>query len=90
MSGSMFLRFGSFDLSSFWKTPAVIWRSRKGRRHHDVVAGVAGQQLGLQHLVGVEHVVIDLDAVLLLEILDHGRVDVVGPVVDVEDLLGVG
>jgi len=21
--------FGSFDLSSFWKTPAWIWRARK-------------------------------------------------------------
>ena len=29
MSGSMFLRFGSFDLSSFMNTPALICRSRK-------------------------------------------------------------
>ncbi len=58
-----------------------------GARHHDVVARVAGEQLGLEHLVAVEHVVADLDPGLLLEVLDHGRVDVVRPVVDVEDLV---
>ena len=29
ISGQTFLRFGSLDLSSFWKMPALIWRSRK-------------------------------------------------------------
>ena len=79
---------GSFDLSSFWNTPASIWRARKlAGRHHDVVAGTAGQQLGLEDLVGVEDVVDDLDAGLLGEFLDDRRVDVVRPVVDVDDLV---
>ena len=79
---------GSFDLSSFWKTPASIWRARKlAGRHHDVVARAAGQQLGLEDLVGVEHVVDDLDAGLLGELLDDRRIDVVRPVVDVDDLV---
>ncbi len=30
MSGSRFFRFGSWDLSSFWNTPALIWRCRNG------------------------------------------------------------
>ena len=55
-----------------------------GGRHHHVVAGLAGEQLGLQHLVGVERVVADLDAGLLGEVLEHRRLDVVRPVVDVD------
>ena len=42
-----------------------------GGRHHDVVAGFAGEQLGLQRLVGIEGVVADLDAGFLGEGLDH-------------------
>src|SRR5690606_32651745 len=56
------------------------------RRHHDVVTAVAGQQLGLDHLVTVEHVVGDLDAGRLLEVGDGVLGDVVRVVVDVEDL----
>src|SRR6185503_11916250 len=44
-------------------------------------------QLRLEHLVGVEDVVIDLDARFLLEVRDHGLVDVVRPVINVENLL---
>ncbi len=55
-------------------------------RHHDVVAGVAGHQLGMQRLVGLEGVVVDLDAGFLLEGSHHALGDVVRPVVDVEDL----
>ena len=57
------------------------------RGHDDVVAGLAGHQLGVHDLVVVEVVVADLDAGLLLEVLDRVVGDVVGPVVDVEDLL---
>jgi hypothetical protein len=39
--------------------------------HHDVVAGLAGHQLGVQRLVAVEVVVADLDAGFLLEVLDR-------------------
>ena len=81
-------RFGSFDLSSFWKTPAEIWRVRKfARRHDDVIAAAAGQQLGLQDFVGIEDVVDDLDAGFLGEIGNDRLVDVVRPVVDVDDTL---
>ena len=56
------------------------------RRHHHVVARAAGQQLGLDDLVGVEDVVDDLDPGLLGELFDDRRIDVVRPVVDVDDL----
>jgi hypothetical protein len=58
-----------------------------GRGHDDVVAGIASHQLGVQGLVVLEGVVVDLDAELLLEVGNHGLGDVVGPVVDVQDLL---
>src|SRR6266404_5351452 len=48
---------------------------------------MAGEELGLEDLVRVEHVVVDTDAVFVLEIGNHRRLDVVGPVVDVENLL---
>ncbi|MNN50891.1 hypothetical protein D3C81_1655010 [compost metagenome] len=51
------------------------------RGHHQVVARVAGQQLGFQGLVGVEGVPGHLDPGVLGEILGHGRQDVVRPVV---------
>ena len=57
--------------------------------HDDVVAGAAGQQLRLQDLVVVVGVVDDLDAGLLREGLEHLRVDVVRPIVDVDDSLRI-
>src|SRR5262249_18031878 len=59
------------------------------RGRDDVVVGMAGEELGLEDLVRVEHVVVDADAVFPLEIRDHARLDVVGPVIDVENLLGL-
>ncbi len=58
------------------------------RGDHHVVAAAAGQQLGLDHLVAVEHVVGHRDAGGLLELGDGVLGDVVGPVVDVERLGG--
>jgi hypothetical protein len=55
--------------------------------HDDIVAGAAGQQLGFQRLVGIEGVVDDLDAGFLGEIFEDGTVDVIGPVVDVDDAI---
>ena len=55
-----------------------------GGRHHHVVARLAGEQLGLQRLVGVEGVVDHLDAGARGEQLEHGRVDIVRPVVDID------
>ena len=57
------------------------------RVHHDVVAGAPGEQARLGHLGGVVGVVVDLDAVLALEIPDRVRRDVVRPGEDVEDFL---
>ncbi len=54
------------------------------RRNHDVIAGMAGEQLGFEHLVAVIDVVGDGDPGLLLEIGDRVGGDVVRPVVDVE------
>ncbi|MNL52967.1 hypothetical protein D3C87_1761820 [compost metagenome] len=57
------------------------------RGHDDVIARIAGQQLGIDDLVIVIDVVIDLDAGLRLEIGDGVLGDIVGPVVDVEHRL---
>ena len=59
--------------------------------YDDVVAGMAGEQLGFEHLVAVIDVVGDRDAGLLGEIRDRVGGDVVGPVIDVQPLfLGGG
>ena len=58
-------------------------------RHHDVVAGFARHQLGVQDLVVVVGVVAHLDAGFFLKILDRVLGNVVRPVVDVEHL-GIG
>src|ERR1700722_11382196 len=57
------------------------------RRHYEVVTRVAGQQLGFEYFVRVEYIVIDFDTGLLLEVLQHTRIDVIRPVIDVDDLL---
>ena len=62
-------------------------RQEVGGRHDDVVAAAAGEQLGLQDFVGIEDVVDDLDAGFLGEILDDRLVDVIRPVVDVDDAI---
>jgi hypothetical protein len=56
-------------------------------RDHDVVAAAAGKQLGFEYLVGIEDVIDDLDAGFLGEFPDDRLVDVVGPVIDVDDAL---
>jgi hypothetical protein len=58
-----------------------------GARHDDVVAGTAGEQLRLERVVGVEDVVADLDSGLAGEVLEHGRLNVVRPVIDIDDPL---
>ncbi|MNH03252.1 hypothetical protein D3C79_625090 [compost metagenome] len=56
-------------------------------RHDDVITRLAGQKLGLQGLVAVEDVVLDLDAGLFFELLHGVRSNVVRPVVDVQHLV---
>ena len=58
-----------------------------GGRHDDVVTGLAGEQLGFQRLIGVKGVILHLDAGRLAEILQHLRVDIVRPVVDIDHAL---
>jgi hypothetical protein len=87
----MWTRPGSFDLSSFWMVPFDLAGDVRPRRDDDVVAGAAGEQLGLDDLVVVVVVVDDLDAGLFGELGEDIGIDIVGPVVDVDDpLLGRG
>ncbi|RML84025.1 hypothetical protein ALQ88_05902 [Pseudomonas savastanoi] len=51
-------------------------------RHHHVIAGASGQQLGLKGFVGVEHVVHRLDASRGFEVRPCGLADVIGPVIN--------
>ena len=60
------------------------------RRHDNVIARTAGQQLTFQGLVRVKHVVDRLDPRGLLEIHQGGFADVIGPVVDVNHRLSLG
>ena len=87
--GSRLFQFGTLarsigrqraDLDQAGEARLVAW-------HHDVVAGMAGQQLGLQRLQAVVHVVVDRDAGFLAESLQRRGIDVVGPVVDVQHVL---
>ena len=56
-------------------------------RHDDVVARLSGQELGFDDLVVVVGVVDHPDAGLLGEILEHLRVDIVRPVIDIDRAL---
>ena len=67
--------------------PAWICLGEKIRgRHHDVVAGRARQQFGLQGFIAVIDVVAHMNARLFLEVRHRIFRDVVGPVVQVEQL----
>ncbi|MNZ94123.1 hypothetical protein D3C78_1132240 [compost metagenome] len=69
------LEYAGFDL---------LGKEHVGRHHH-VVAGVAGQQLGFQCFVGVEDVVDQFGlGVLGLEVFQGLGGDVVEPVVDAQ------
>ena len=50
----------------------------------DIVTGVAGQQLGIDNFTGIVNVVVDPDAVFAFELLDQLRVDIIRPVVDIQ------
>ena len=54
------------------------------RRHHDIIARPAGQQLGLQYFVPVIDVIGDPDPGLRPEFRDRVRRDVIRPIIDVE------
>ena len=61
-----------------------LCRAESGAGHHDVVAGVACHQLGIERLVGLKGVVVNLDAGFFLKGSNHALRNVVGPVVDIE------
>src|SRR5262245_47322677 len=52
--------------------------------HHDIVAGFAGKQLRLERFIGIESIVLDLDAGFLCEVVEDFRLDVIRPVVDID------
>lgn len=58
-----------------------------GAGHHQIEAGIAREQLGLQQLVAVEHIVDHLYAGLLFEVGYGVLGDIVAPVIDMQDLL---
>lgn len=58
-----------------------------GAWHDDVVAGATSEQLGLEDLVGIKDVVDDLYARLPGEGVDDRRLQVVRPVVKVNDFV---
>ena len=71
--GSRFFRFGNFAfveraVGAGFDLPRHV---RAGRRHDDIVAGMAGQQFGFEHLVAVIDIVGDGDAGFLREIGDR-------------------
>ena len=69
MNGHMWTRLGSFDLSSGMQRAGLdLARHVRVGRHDDVVAGAAGEQLGLDDVVVVIDVVDDLDAGFLGEL----------------------
>jgi hypothetical protein len=59
-----------------------------GRRNH-IVAGAAGEELRFEHVVGVEGIVAKLDSGRLGELLENLRIDIIGPVVDVQHPLAL-
>ena len=70
------------------------YRRKAGREliavNYDVIAAVSGQQLDINDLRRVVHVVVDLDAVFGLEFFHGIRRDVVRPVVHIDDVLVTG
>jgi hypothetical protein len=85
ISGSRFFRFLPGLVERLVEAGGELaHEERRGRRHHDVVAGAAGAQLGFEDLVGIVGRVVDLDAAVLLEGLQLSLGDIVGPVVDVD------
>ncbi len=59
-------------------------------RHHHVIAGASGQQLGFKGFVGVEHVVHRLDTGSGFEVRQGGLADVIGPVINMHGGLSLG
>src|SRR5262245_4434179 len=53
--------------------------------HHDIVAGFAGKQLRFERFIGIESVILNLDAGFLCEIIENFWLDVIRPVVDIHD-----
>lgn len=55
-------------------------------RHHDVVTGFSGQQLRFQGVVGIIDIISHPDSGFGLEVLQHVRIDVIRPVIDIDHL----
>ncbi len=88
MSGHTFFRFEQLALVELLEQACLDLPLQKiGGRHHEVVAGLAGEQLHLQRVVGIEGVVAQLDAGLLAEGCQHGRIDIIRPVEHIQHAL---
>jgi hypothetical protein len=74
------------------KGSATGWAGieERSRRHHHIVPAVAGKQFRLQNLIGVKDFVVDLDTGLFLELGEGIPADIVGQVVDIQDLFFAG
>jgi hypothetical protein len=82
------LQIGNFGFVELLKhTDGEQTAQHRRARHHDVVAGFSGEQFRFDDLVGIERVVADLDAGFPGEVFQHLRVDIVRPVIDVDDFL---
>src|SRR5262245_18240977 len=55
--------------------------------HHDIVAGFAGKQLRLERFIGIEGIVLNLDAGFFCEVIEDFWIDVIRPVVDIDHAL---
>ena len=66
------------------KTSLRLAREKLDRGHYHIVAAGTGQHLGLQHLVAVEHVVIDRDTGFRFEIGNRIGGHIIRPVIDVQ------
>ena len=80
MVSSMLPMVGELALVERLEDTGLDLAREEGPAGHDhVVAGAAGEQLGLEDVVGIEDVVDDLDAGLGLEFGEDLLVDIVGP-----------
>src|SRR5579864_4037108 len=58
-------------------------------RHHYVIAGLAGEKLRLQRVVRIEGVVAYSDPGFPGEVIEHGRPDIVRPIIDIDEALAL-
>jgi len=58
--------------------------------HDYVVTGFSREQLGLERLIGIKRIVLDLDTGILCKVFKNLGVDIVGPVIDIHHTPALG